>query len=252
MVMVNVGDRVRVSKGVTSSNSNSSSSSSSSTSSKLAGKEGHVVGAAKGKQCTVSIDGKEHKISLKDLVVVADGDNDGDGNGSDDGDDGDDGEGDDDDDDDDENDGEDDDVDDLVSRTLRKFAASSASTSQAQACSSLRSSLTRAGRLQGKQMMSRGGVVSMKASAAGRQNNAIEAAQARSTLYNPSALVAPPLNAEKVAKPTTVGKGWFDLEPLKMDEKLKRDIKVIQMRNYLDPKRFYKNPDRVGKVCAMD
>lgn len=28
------------------------------------------------------------------------------------------------------------------------------------------------------------------------------------------------------------------LQPLPMDEKLKRDIKIIQMRNYLDPKRF--------------
>lgn len=35
---------------------------------------------------------------------------------------------------------------------------------------------------------------------------------------------------------------------MEKDEELKRDLKMIQMRNYLDAKRFYKNPDRIGKV----
>ncbi len=48
-----------------------------------------------------------------------------------------------------------------------------------------------------------------------------------------------------------MGKGWFEMEPMKMDETLKRDIKVIQMRNYLDPRRFYKNPDKLGTVLHV-
>jgi len=38
-----------------------------------------------------------------------------------------------------------------------------------------------------------------------------------------------------------------------MDDKLKRDIKVIQMRNYMDPKRFYKNVSPLaGKRLSFD
>ena len=36
-----------------------------------------------------------------------------------------------------------------------------------------------------------------------------------------------------------------------MDEKLKKDIQVIQMRNYMDPKKFYKNPDKPGTVVHV-
>lgn len=41
------------------------------------------------------------------------------------------------------------------------------------------------------------------------------------------------------------------LQPVKMDEKLKQDVELIRMRNYLDPKRFYKNPDKVGAVLGV-
>jgi len=46
----------------------------------------------------------------------------------------------------------------------------------------------------------------------------------------------------------TLGKGWFDLAPAEMTEELKRDIKVIKMRNFIDPKRFYKTPDALNTV----
>jgi hypothetical protein len=36
-----------------------------------------------------------------------------------------------------------------------------------------------------------------------------------------------------------------------MDPKLQRDIQMIQMRNYIDPKRFYKNPDKGGKILHV-
>jgi hypothetical protein len=81
--------------------------------------------------------------------------------------------------------------------------------------------------------------------------NPIEAAASRSSLYDPNVLSAPPLKKPKETKPVTAGKGWFDLRPLEMDESIKRDIKVIQMRNYMDPKRFYKNPDKPGMVLHV-
>jgi hypothetical protein len=38
---------------------------------------------------------------------------------------------------------------------------------------------------------------------------------------------------------------------MKLDDNVKRDIKMIQMRNYIDPKRFYKNPDKLGPVLHI-
>jgi hypothetical protein len=38
---------------------------------------------------------------------------------------------------------------------------------------------------------------------------------------------------------------------MKMDEKVKQDVDLIRMRNYLDPKRFYKNPDKIGTVLHI-
>ena len=42
-----------------------------------------------------------------------------------------------------------------------------------------------------------------------------------------------------------------DLKPIEMTDSVKRDLKLIQMRNYLDPKRFYKNPDKFGKILGV-
>ena len=49
----------------------------------------------------------------------------------------------------------------------------------------------------------------------------------------------------------TLGKGWFDLAPAELTDDLKRDIKMIRMRNFLDPKRFYKAPDKMKKVLHI-
>ena len=75
---------------------------------------------------------------------------------------------------------------------------------------------------------------------AGTSHNPIEATLPQNALYSPSAsgVVAPPLKKVKEEVKKTLGKGWFDLQPAKLDEELKRDIKIIQMRNYLDPKRY--------------
>lgn len=80
-------------------------------------------------------------------------------------------------------------------------------------------------------------------------SNKILQAQATSGLYdgsNPSTT-----SQESLDKSETLGKGWFNLKPLPMDDKLKREIQVIQMRNYIDPKRFYKNPDKPGPVLHI-
>ncbi|MCP3661669.1 MAG: hypothetical protein GY696_04095, partial [Gammaproteobacteria bacterium] len=40
------------------------------------------------------------------------------------------------------------------------------------------------------------------------------------------------------------GKGWFDLPATEMTEERKRDLEIVQMRDSLDPKNFYKSNDR--------
>lgn len=41
------------------------------------------------------------------------------------------------------------------------------------------------------------------------------------------------------------------IQPLELDDGVKRDLKIIQMRNYLDPKRFYKNADKIRNVLHV-
>ncbi len=38
---------------------------------------------------------------------------------------------------------------------------------------------------------------------------------------------------------------------MEMDENLKRDIRLIEMRNYIDPKRFYKKTDKIGQILHV-
>jgi hypothetical protein len=61
--------------------------------------------------------------------------------------------------------------------------------------------------------------------------------------------VAQPLKRAKVKPEKSAGKGWFDMRASSSvgrdsaqrdDEELQRDLQVIKLRNYLDPKRFYK------------
>jgi len=83
------------------------------------------------------------------------------------------------------------------------------------------------------------------------RRNAIEKAQDSSALYDGKQSAAPSLKPEKPARKKTLGKGWFDMEPAVLDEQLKRDIKMVQLRNYMDPKRFYKNPDKSKSVLHV-
>lgn len=76
-------------------------------------------------------------------------------------------------------------------------------------------------------------------------------AQSSSSLYQSDTLTAPSLKKPKEIKKKTLGQGWFDLEPAEMDESLKRDIKIVRMRNTLDPVRFYKNPDKMKAVLHV-
>ena len=41
------------------------------------------------------------------------------------------------------------------------------------------------------------------------------------------------------------------MKPATLDGTMKGDIKMVEMRNYLDPKRFYKNPDKIRKVLHV-
>jgi len=47
------------------------------------------------------------------------------------------------------------------------------------------------------------------------------------------------------------GKQWFNMQPSSQSESLKSDMKVIQMRNYLDPKKFYKSSDKFSKFAQV-
>uniref|UniRef100_A0AAY4BUJ2 Fcf2 pre-rRNA processing C-terminal domain-containing protein n=1 Tax=Denticeps clupeoides TaxID=299321 RepID=A0AAY4BUJ2_9TELE len=44
----------------------------------------------------------------------------------------------------------------------------------------------------------------------------------------------------------TTGDGWYNMKAPEMTEELKNDLKVLQMRSAMDPKRFYKKNDREG------
>lgn len=51
---------------------------------------------------------------------------------------------------------------------------------------------------------------------------------------------------------STAGSGWFNMTPTPMSSQLKTDISLIRNRNYLDPKKFYKNADSFdGKVLQL-
>ena len=84
-----------------------------------------------------------------------------------------------------------------------------------------------------------------------QKSNSIESAQASSNLYALDGGGAGSLKKHKEVHAKTLGKGWFDIAPAKLDEGLRADMKVVQMRNYLDPKRFYKNPDKMKSVIGV-
>ncbi|KAL6077380.1 Deoxynucleotidyltransferase terminal-interacting protein 2 [Balamuthia mandrillaris] len=61
---------------------------------------------------------------------------------------------------------------------------------------------------------------------------------------------APPLDSrkekKKEKKPETAGRGWFDLPAPEMTAELKRDLQMIRLRNYMDPKHHYKRIPKRG------
>jgi hypothetical protein len=126
----------------------------------------------------------------------------------------------------------------MASSTAGKASAASA----ASAFNILNDRLMSAGKVQHTDLANRGRITK------GGSANPILRAQSSSSLYTGTTLAAPALNPDKEIAPETLGKGWFDMQPMKLDSKMKQEIRMIQMRNYVDPKRFYKNPDKIGKV----
>ncbi|ROI46650.1 Deoxynucleotidyltransferase terminal-interacting protein 2 [Anabarilius grahami] len=50
----------------------------------------------------------------------------------------------------------------------------------------------------------------------------------------------------KAEREKTSGDGWFNMKAPEVTEELKNDLKALQMRSAMDPKRFYKKNDREG------
>ncbi|KAJ1811708.1 rrna-processing protein fcf2 [Coemansia sp. RSA 2599] len=50
------------------------------------------------------------------------------------------------------------------------------------------------------------------------------------------------------AKEQTAGKSWFGMKAPVLTDELKNDLRVLQLRNILDPKRFYKKSAGVQKI----
>ncbi|XP_067270235.1 deoxynucleotidyltransferase terminal-interacting protein 2 [Pseudorasbora parva] len=53
-------------------------------------------------------------------------------------------------------------------------------------------------------------------------------------------------NKRKAEREKTSGDGWFNMKAPELTEELKNDLKALQMRSAMDPKRFYKKNDREG------
>lgn len=49
---------------------------------------------------------------------------------------------------------------------------------------------------------------------------------------------------KKAERDKTKGSDWYDMKAPEMTEEVKRDLEILQMRNAIDPKRFYKKNDR--------
>lgn len=83
------------------------------------------------------------------------------------------------------------------------------------------------------------------------RKDSVSAIQKNSKVYSDDSIAAPPLKPPKEEKKKTLGKGWFDMAPMELDDKARRDIKILRLRNFIDPKRFYKNPDKMKSVIGM-
>jgi len=70
------------------------------------------------------------------------------------------------------------------------------------------------------------------------KKTSIEDIQKTSGLYDKSEASLTHLNgSNKPSSAKSIGKDLFNMEQMSLDENLKRDLSVIQLRNYLDPKR---------------
>ena len=49
----------------------------------------------------------------------------------------------------------------------------------------------------------------------------------------------------------TLGKGWFNLQPAELTEEMRQDIKMLRLRNFVDPKKFYKAPTGMTSVLHV-
>lgn len=65
-------------------------------------------------------------------------------------------------------------------------------------------------------------------------------------LAAPLQLVALPRDPKLLSKearkstPDTAGRNWFDMPSVKVDEEMKRELRLLRLRGAYDPKRFYK------------
>lgn len=55
----------------------------------------------------------------------------------------------------------------------------------------------------------------------------------------------------KANKKKTLGPGWFNLAPAELTEELRQDLKMLRLRNFVDPKRFYKAPVGMTQVLHV-
>jgi hypothetical protein len=134
----------------------------------------------------------------------------------------------------------------LVDRTLSKFYTTK-HVIHPKAFNKLTERLMNSGK--GDIVASSSGIINSKVKL--DSTSVLDAKHKASHLYSSSDHADPLKKPQAAHVVKSLGKGWFDMEPMKLDEKLKRDLKIIQMRNYLDPKRFYKNPDRNGKILHV-
>ena len=71
-----------------------------------------------------------------------------------------------------------------------------------------------------------------------------------------NSVVAPSLQAEREQ---SAGWGWFDMPAPQLTQEIKNDLKLLRMRNALDPTRHYKTADskklpryfQVSSVCSF-
>jgi hypothetical protein len=82
------------------------------------------------------------------------------------------------------------------------------------------------------------------------EKNIVEGAQDDSNLYGGSKFPQSGASRVTAAKDVSVS-GWNELVPAEMDHNMKADLRLIRMRNSLDPKRFYKAPEKLRTIFHM-